>query len=135
MKRRLWTSGEIYRLFQKADESTIMRKPNIRRFAKEKDIFHEERSSWLIDVDEFLKYIYPHKIPEQKKIPIIRTLKACRLMFNEKYALKLTKHDTENLVPNRNFFCYKYGNKWLINYEEFERYLIDCFHVNEDKKQ
>ena len=129
MIRELWTSGEIYRLFIKEDAGTIMRKPNIRRFAKEKGIFCSVRRTWLIDVDEFMAYINPNEIPRQEKMPIIRTLRECRIMFNQKHDTELTAHDTEYLVPSDEFFCYKYGNRWLINYEEFEAFLRKHFGI------
>lgn len=61
MKRRMRTTGHIARIFFDADSDTMVRKPNMRLFAKDNNVFYHILSNgkWIIDIDEFLIAINP----------------------------------------------------------------------------
>ena len=57
--RDLISSGDLMRLFLESDPNTIIRRPNVRRFAQENGVRHIIcNGKWLIDNKEFFKKGY-----------------------------------------------------------------------------
>ena len=57
---KLVTSGYIAKLFKQADKNTIIRRPNLRRFAEQNDVeYYVHDTAWLINFDDFMSKINP----------------------------------------------------------------------------
>ena len=119
---RLATSGELFTEFFIGDEKTIIRKPNLRRFAMENGIEHYVyEKAWLINREQFLKALNPKNIQERYALPRIRHKQTAVRLWNSEHPDKLIdKHIVEICVLDERVFFYKRENTWLINYDQLE---------------
>ena len=119
---RLATSGELFTEFFIGDEKTIIRKPNLRRFAMENGIEHYVyEKAWLINREQVLKALNPKNIQERYALPRIRHKQTAVRLWNSEHPDKLIdKHIVEICVLDERVFFYKRENTWLINYDQLE---------------
>ena len=119
---RLATSGEIYTMFFVADENTIVRKPNLRRYARDNGIEHYVYDeAWLINYEQFLKDLNPKNMTERYALPRMRQKQAAVRLWNSEHPDKLIdKHIVEICVNDERVFYYKRENTWIINYDQLE---------------
>ena len=119
---RLATSGELFTEFFIGDERTIVRRPNIRRFAKENGIEHYvHEKAWLINREQILKALNPKNIQERCDLPRIRHKKtAVRLWNTDHPDRQIDKNIVGVCVEDKRVFCFKRENTWLINYDQLE---------------
>ncbi len=118
---KLVGSGYIQRLFAASDEQTILRKPNIRRFAKENGVTYQiVNSVWLIDIDGFLKAIAPKVYPNNLTMPRLRCIQTAVTEYNRAHKVKIDKHVVEKCMRSEDVFKHCHGNRWIINYDELE---------------
>ncbi len=126
MGRQLRTNGYIARLLQSKDKGTIMRKQNLRRYAKENGIyncFNMFNRTTYIDLNGVLFELNPSGETENDLvIPRLRTLEQCvELLIKEFPQYHLNEHRIHLFFFNHdNFFKYFYGNKWIVNYDELK---------------
>ena len=137
---RLATSGELFAEFFIGDESTIIRKPNLRRFAMENGIEHYVyEKAWLINREQFFKALNPKNIQERYALPRIRHKQtAVRLWNSEHPTNPIDKHIVEVCVLDERVFFYKRENTWLINYDQLEiviaEYMQSHAYISEDER-
>lgn len=82
--RDLIPSGDLMRLFLKGDTNTIIRRPNIRRFAQENGVRHIIcNGKRLIDYKEFFKKVNPRRIRRTATMPRLRCLRDCVTEINK----------------------------------------------------
>ena len=125
---KLMTSGYLHRLFQKEDPGTIVRRNNVRRIAKIKNIKHIMTNNIiLIDVDEFLCKTNPYKITEHVyDIPRLRTVTSAAAEWNKHRKKERYIHVDEITAlfkTNIPVFRYRHGNRWIVNYDQLEPFL------------
>ncbi len=124
---KLVGSGHIQRLFAAADEGTILRRPNIRRYAKENGVtYYVIQSVWLMDIDGFMKTIAPKEYPSNSTMPRLRCIQTAVAEYNRTHKRKIDKHVVEKCMLSDKVFKYNHGNRWIINYDELEP-VIDEF--------
>lgn len=123
---KLVTSGTIQRWFAKADKGTIVRRPNLRRFAHDNNIrYMIVRGKWLIDGEDFMRKVNPRGITETAPMPILRCLRDCLNMIIEKHGVDIDKHDIERAIASGKVSAYHYGQKkWILNYDEVEKEVL-----------
>lgn len=118
---RLVGSGYIQRLLAATDEQTILRRPNIRRYAKENGItYYVIQSVWLIDIDVFMKTIAPKVYPSNSTMPRLRCIQTAVTEYNRSHKRQIDKHVVEKCMQSDRVFKYNHGNRWIINYDELE---------------
>lgn len=124
---RLVNSGDIQRLFAKEDPQTILRRPNIRQYAKDNGVEHYIMPRiWLINLKEFMKTIAPIEYPRNKTMPRLRCIKTSVDEYNAVHEKQINKHVVEKCMQSKKVFKYQHGKKWIINYDELEP-VIDKF--------
>ena len=70
---KLVTSGYIAKLFKQADKNTIIRRPNLRRFAEQNDVeYYVHDTAWLINFDDFMSKINPQGEQVKCEMPLLR---------------------------------------------------------------
>ena len=80
----LISSGELMRMFLNANPDTIIRRPNLRRFAHDNDIrYIITNGKWLIDHKQFFKKVNPRRISEPATMPRLRCLRDYVTEFNK----------------------------------------------------
>ena len=58
----LISSGDLMRMFLESDPNSIIRRPNLRRFARDNDIrYIITEGKWLIDYKQFFKKVNPRR--------------------------------------------------------------------------
>ena len=123
------TSGDIHRLFLKEDKGTMITRNNVRRICLQNGIKHlMTRNVILIDAEEFISKINPYKIKEHiYTIPRLRCIKACAKEWNQhrrKGERSIHPDEIREFLKNDNtVFKYKFGNRWIINYDQLEPHL------------
>ena len=124
---KLVGSGYIMRLFKAVDKETIIRRPNLRRFARDNDVtYYIVESTWLIDIDGFMKAIAPKEYPSNATMPRLRNIKTSVDEYNQSHEQQINKHVVEKCMKSDKVFKYLHGRKWIINYDELEP-VIDEF--------
>lgn len=132
---RLVNSGDIQRLFAKEDPQTILRRPNIRQYAKDNGVEHYIMPRiWLINLKEFMQAIAPKEYPRNKTMPRLRCIKTSVNEYNSTHEKKIDKHVIEKCIQSNKVFKYHYGRKWVINYDELEP-VIDKYLVKKEKEK
>ena len=123
------SSGTIFHLFIDNDKDTIIRRPNLRRFAKDNNIpYIINADKWLIELDDFMKAVNPSNISNNYELPILRNIKESVKEFNATHTKKkyqIDKHVVEKCMNNERVFTYFDGHKWFINYKQLEQAIID----------
>ena len=115
------TSGYLHRLFVEKDEGTILRRPNIRRFAMQYGVPCERHEkAWLIDFDAFMKAIAPKEYLPQSGIVRIRSKDNALKEYNKKHKKQATAEDVEACIFNGKVFSYSYWDRTIVNYDELE---------------
>lgn len=118
---RLVGSGDIQRLFARADADTILRRPNIRRFAADNGVRHQIiQSIWLIDLEDFMKAIAPKEFEGNLSMPRLRCIQTAVIEYNQAHDQQIDKHVVEKCMKSDEVFKYHHGNRWIINYDELE---------------
>ena len=134
--RNILTSGEIQRMFLE-DENTIIRRPNIRKFCLDNDIFMEiHEKAWLIDYQTFMKKINPQKIKKHYKLPKMRSIHQCVKLWNKTHRYMgqmIDKHMIERFFNDERVFAYHHGNRWVINYNQLEPLIAEFIEKNNYK--
>lgn len=133
MRRRMRTSGQIARLFYDADNNTIIRKPNLRRFARDSGVHFRilHKGCWLIDIDEFLNAVNPNQTDLRETMPRLRNIATSVILFNETHPqYRIDKHTVEKCMQSNTVFKTKHGNRWIINYDELEREMLNYLKFN-----
>ncbi len=114
-------SGYIMRLFKTVDKQTIIRRPNLRRFARNNGVkYMIVEQKWLIDIDGFMKVIAPKEYPSNIPFPKLRSIKTSVEEYNKAHKQQINKHIVERCMQSDKVFKYNHGNRWLINYDELE---------------
>ena len=106
--------------------NTIIRRPNVRRFAQENGVRHIIcNGKWLIDYKEFFKKVNPRRIRRTATMPRLRCLRDCVTEFNKnnrKY--KIDKATVSHYMNSAQVTRYFHGNTWFINYDELEKVIL-----------
>ena len=134
--RRMRTTGQIAKLFYEADSGTIIRKPNMRRFAKDNGVFYHilSNTSWIIDLDEFLEKVNPNNIDFHIEFPRLRNIATSVILFNETYPeYDIDKHTVEKCMRSDSVTVIRHGNRWIINYDELESEMLKYLSVKNKK--
>ena len=129
--RRMWTSGEIYRLFLMEDSGTIVRKPNMRRFVKANNIKYgiTETGKWLIDHKEFIKTVNPKNLKCHIDMPRLRWHNDTVRKFQKQHPdVKITMNEIEEILRSNKVFTVLNGHRWIINYDELEQEIYKRKH-------
>lgn len=135
IKRQMRTNGYIARLFLENDEGTIVRKQNLRRAVKQYRIYNRVSAFdhiTYIDLDKLLVALNPSNITERvDTCPRMRTLEQCVALIQQFDNKK--NYIIENFFfTHEGFFKYFYGNKWIVNYDEFEKVYLE--HIEGEKR-
>lgn len=123
------TSGDIHRMFKQEDEGTIIRRNNVRRIALENGIKHTlTQNIILIDSKDFFDKVNPYNLQEHEyKIPKLRNIKDCAREWNKhrKKGDRFIHADEirDFLKTDTTVFKYKFGNKWIVNYDQLLPHL------------
>ena len=119
---RLATSGEICSIFKEADEGTIVRRPNLRRFARDNGVEHYVVGGrWLINKEEFFRTLTPKGELEHQDVPRMRCIRSAVNEWNSTHKrVKIDKHVIEKCMTSDDVFKIKRDNVWLINYDRLE---------------
>ena len=119
--KRLYSSGDIYRLFKENDEHTIIRRPNCRQFCLDNNIFMDiHEKAWLIDFAPFMKALNPKKIQYHYELPRMRNIQQCVKLWNNTHRRQgkmIDKHMVERFVGDDRVFTCKY-KRTIINYDQ-----------------
>ena len=122
----LISSGDLMRMFLESDPNSIIRRPNLRRFAHDNDIrYIITEGKWLIDYKQFFKKVNPRRISTPAKMPRLRCLRDCVTEFNKnnrKY--KIDKATVSHYMKSAQVTRYFHGNTWFINYDELEKVIL-----------
>lgn len=134
--RDLISSGDLMRLFLEGDPNTIIRRPNVRRFAQENGVKHIIcNGKWLIDYKEFFKKVNPRRIRRTATMPRLRCLRDCVTQFNKDYPnRKIDKATVSRYMKSKLVTRYFHGNTWFINYDELEKVLLKKVRINSKLK-
>ena len=132
----LISSGELMRIFLNADRDTIIRRPNLRRFAHDNDIrYIITNGKWLIDHKQFFKKVNPRRISEPATMPRLRCLRDCVTQINTDYTnRKIDKATVSRYMKSKLVTRYFHGNTWFINYDELEKVLLKKVRINSKLK-
>lgn len=130
---KLVSSGDIWRKFLEADEGTIIRRPNLRRFARDNGVEHYIMGGkWLINEEDFFKTINPRNISVRETMPRIRTKASAIREWNDDHKrVKIDKHIVDICMQDAIVFKFKRGNVWLINYDQLLPVLVAFMKENE----
>ena len=122
-KRRIRTTGEIWRTFMSEDSSTKIRKLNIRLFIAKNDVWYfvSSAGNWLIDMDEFLYALNPRGVDMRFDMPRLRWHDDTVRGFKKRHPeLPVTMNVVENALKSDNVFTILNGHRWIINYDQLE---------------
>ena len=130
---KLVSSGDIWRTFLEADKDTIIRRPNLRRFARDNGIEHYVTSGpWLINKEEFFKALNPKNISSREEMPRIRSIASSVRQWNSYHKrVIIDKHIVEICMQHDSVFKIRRGNVWLINYDQLEPIIREFMKENE----
>lgn len=123
------------RLFKAADKETIIRRPNLRRFARDNGVkYMVVETKWLIDIDGFMKAIAPKEFPSDSTIPRLRNIKTSVDEYNQSHEQQINKHIVEKCMKSPNAFKHLHGRKWIINYDKLET-IIDEYLTKKNEEE
>ena len=124
---KLATSGEICRVFMKEDPDTIIRRPNLRRFARDNGIeYYINDRVWLIHREEFFAKINPRGFIGKREMPRMRHIQSAVQEWNTAHPRRrVDKHIVELCMKFEGVFHYYHGNRWIINYDQLESVLAE----------
>ena len=123
------TSGDIHRMFLAEDKDTMITRNNVRRICLQSEIKHiMTRNIIFVDADDFIRKTNPYKVKEHiYTIPRLRNIEGCVEEWNKqrKKGERYIHADEIRafLKKNNSVFKYKFGNRWIINYDQLEPYL------------
>lgn len=123
------TSGDIHRMFKKEDEGTIIRRNNVRRIALENGIKNTlTQNIILIDSKDFFEKVNPYNLEVREySIPKLRCIEDCAREWNNnrKTGDRFIHADEirDFLKTDTTVFKYKFGNKWIVNYDQLLPHL------------
>lgn len=126
---KIKTSGDIHRLFLAEDKDTMITRNNVRRICLQSGIKHIMTCNIIfVDEDDFIKKTNPYKIKEHiYEIPRLRCIKGCVKEWDKhrKKGERSIHPDEirEFLKTDYTVFKYKFGNRWVINYDQLEPHL------------
>ena len=132
----LISSGDLMRMFLESDPNSIIRRPNLRRFARDNDIrYIITECKWLIDYKQFFKKVNPRRISTPATMPRLRCLRDCVTQFNNDYPnRKIDKATVSRYMKSKTVTRYFHGNTWFINYDELEKVLLRNVRVHNKSK-
>ncbi len=138
LKKNMKTSGQIYRIFLAADEDTILRKPNMRRFCDAYNIHkvvNNELHKPLYDFNELLLTVNPKGINYTAPMPIIRRFEnAVNDMRVNHFEIskRITWKLCYKIIREGKLWRERYGKGWILNYKEFEEEILKALDVKSD---
>ena len=132
----LISSGDLMRMFLERDPNSIIRRPNLRRFARDNDIrYIITEGKWLIDYKQFFKKVNPKRINEPATMPRLRCLRDCVTQFNNDYPNRnIDKSTVSKYMKSKTVTRCFHGNTWFINYDELEKVLLRNVKPNNNSK-
>ena len=109
-------------MFLAEDEKTIIRKPNLRYFARDNSVEHYVyEKAWLINFEQFMKKLNPKNMTEHYSLPRIRQRNAAVILWNKDHPrCPIDKHIVEACVMDERVCFYKRDRTWMINYDQLE---------------
>ena len=121
------TSGEIFRIFKAADPGTIIRRPNLRRFAKDNGVeVYEYPCAWLVHTKQFFKAINPRGLEGRYETPRLRNGKSAVREWNKAHPYcQIDKHVVYTCKDDERVFCYQRERTWVINYDQLEPVIAE----------
>lgn len=123
-------------MFAHEDAETIVRRPNLRRFARDNGIkYYITQEVWLIDRESFIEKLNPKHISERQTMPRMRCIKTAVIDWNAVHRPHIDKHTVEKCIKNKRIFSFKHGNKWLINYDQLEIEIRSYIRKQKKKKE
>lgn len=145
-RKKMMTSGQIFRYFKEADECTIIRKPNLRRFCAANNI-HSVKEDYLqnplYDFNDFLMKVNPKGINQIMPIPNVMILVQAVNEFQARHPddIELIDRGFIDVVRAKGgFFITRRLRILYLNYDEFEkvgetliRFIYD--HRNQDEEE
>jgi hypothetical protein len=127
-KTHFVSSEDICRLFVQTDPDTIIRKPNLRRFIRSNEIryFTLPSGKWRIDLNNFLSVINPNGISNKTEPPRMRWHDDSVRNFSKLHPnLHATIEKVEFSLLSDEIFKTKNGSRWIINYDQLEKQVIE----------
>ena len=98
---KLVTSGYIAKLFKQADKNTIIRRPNLRRFAEQNDVeYYVHDTAWLINFDDFMSKINPQGEQVKCEMPLLRNKHDSLIRFNRTHKYAVDKHTIDRCTAS-----------------------------------
>ena len=130
---KLVSSGDIWRIFLEADPDTIIRRPNLRRFARDNGVEHYiYEKGWLINQEQFFQKINPKNLSLRESMPRMRSIASSVREWDGCHKrVKIDKHIVEICMQNNSVFKLHRGNIWLINYDQLEVVIKEFMRENE----
>ena len=112
---KLVTSGYIAKLFKQADKNTIIRRPNLRRFAEQNDVeYYVHDTAWLINFDDFMSKINPQGKQVKCEMPLLRNKHDSLIRFNRSHKYAVDKHTIDRCTASDNVSKFLHGRIWII---------------------
>ena len=112
---KLVTSGYIAKLFKQADKNTIIRRPNLRRFAEQNDVeYYVHDTAWLINFDDFMSKINPQGEQVKCEMPLLRNKHDSLIRFNRTHKYAVDKHTIDRCTASDNVSKFLHGRIWII---------------------
>ena len=112
---KLVTSGYIAKLFKQADKNTIIRRPNLRRFAEQNDVeYYVHDTAWLINFDDFMSKINPQGKQVKCEMPLLRNKHDSLIRFNRTHKYAVDKHTIDRCTASDNVSKFLHGRIWII---------------------
>ena len=112
---KLVTSGYIAKLFKQADKNTIIRRPNLRRFAEQNGVeYYVHDTAWLINFDDFMSKINPQGEQVKCEMPLLRNKHDSLIRFNRTHKYAVDKHTIDRCTASDNVSKFLHGRIWII---------------------
>ena len=133
---KLVTSGYIAKLFKQADKNTIIRRPNLRRFAEQNVVeYYVHDTAWLINFDDFMSKINPQGEQVKCEMPLLRNKHDSLIRFNRTHKYAVDKHTIDRCTASDNVSKFLHGRIWIINYRELEKEIERRVEEGSEKKR
>ena len=133
---KLVTSGYIAKLFKQADKNTIIRRPNLRRFAEQSGVeYYVHDTAWLINFDDFMSKINPQGEQVKCEMPLLRNKHDSLIRFNRTHKYAVDKHTIDRCTASDNVSKFLHGRIWIINYRELEKEIERRVEEGSEKKR
>ena len=112
---KLVTSGYIAKLFKQADKNTIIRRPNLRRFAEQNNVeYYVHDTAWLINFDDFMSKVNPQGEQVKCEMPLLRNKHDSLIRFNRTHKYAVDKHTIDRCTASDNVSKFLHGRIWII---------------------